>query len=60
MKRSTRSATERTSEVTLVKPHTHAGVARQPGDKIAVNATDRAWLLEHQIIESPKPAKETQ
>lgn len=38
-------------EVTLRKPHTHQGVSMQPGDKVRVDAADKAWLLEHHIIE---------
>lgn len=37
-------------EVVLKKQHTHQGVKLQPGDKISVNAADKAWLIKNDII----------
>lgn len=45
-------------EVTLAKPHTHAEEKLPAGSKIQVSEPDRAWLIEHGIVEAPKGAKE--
>jgi len=37
-------------KVTLLKPHTHAGVSYQPGDSIDVDPSVVAFLLEHAVI----------
>lgn len=37
-------------EVTLAKPHTHAGKDHKPGDKIKVTARQRAWLQGLEVI----------
>lgn len=39
-------------EVTLAKPHTHAGKDCKAGDKISVTETQRAWLAKHGVINS--------
>lgn len=38
-------------QVTLIKPHTHAGVKSAAGDVISVPATDAVWLRQHGIAE---------
>ena len=37
-------------EVTLTRPHTHAGVDYPAGAKITVREADRAWLAAHKVI----------
>lgn len=37
-------------KVTLIAPHTHAGVEYPPGTPLYVNARDKAWLEEHECI----------
>lgn len=37
-------------EVTLAKPHEHAGQKRKPGEKIMVTETQRDWLKQRGII----------
>jgi hypothetical protein len=37
-------------EVTLLKPHTHAGKTYQPGDKIRVTPDVAQWLFDNRII----------
>jgi len=37
-------------EVTLIKEHTHRGEKKNIGDKISVNAHQKAWLLQHGVI----------
>jgi len=39
-----------TVEVTLVKAHTHAGVAYAKGDKIKVRPSQKTWLAANQVI----------
>lgn len=39
--------------VTLAKPHTHAGKAHKPGDKIDVTEDQRAWLIERGVVADP-------
>jgi hypothetical protein len=41
-------------EVTVQKPHTHAGVKYQAGAKVKVNEAERDWLAANKIIETPK------
>lgn len=43
-------------EVKLIKPHTHAGEDREPGETIKVTAAQRDWLREAEVIE-PSPAE---
>lgn len=38
-------------DVTLQKPHTHAGHDYKPGDKITVRAAQAEWLREQGVIE---------
>lgn len=45
-------------EVTLAKPHKHAGAQCQAGDKIMVDAVTAKWLADHQLIVTPPAAKE--
>jgi len=40
-------------EVTLIKPHIHAGQDLEPGDTLRVTAEQRAWLIEAGVIENP-------
>lgn len=44
-----RKAPERV-EVTLAKPHTHAGKDLQPGEKIKVTARQREWLQGLEVV----------
>lgn len=48
-------------QVTLIKPHTHAGAKAAAGGVISVPATDAAWLRQHGIAEDhgkpSEPAK---
>ena len=37
-------------EVTLVKAHTHGGVAYAKDDKIKVRPSQKAWLESNQVI----------
>lgn len=37
-------------EVTLVKAHTHAGVAYAKGGKIKVRPSQKAWLAANNVI----------
>lgn len=37
-------------EVTLDKPHTHAGVRHEAGAKIQVTEPERDWLIANQIV----------
>lgn len=39
--------------VTLLKPHTHAGVDYKADDKIEVNEADKAWLVANEVIAAP-------
>lgn len=50
-----------TVEVTLLKDHTHNGKALKKDAKIHVTATQRAFLIDREIIakNSPEPAKAT-
>lgn len=41
-------------QVTLIKPHTHAGVKAAAGGVISVPATDAAWLRQHGIAEDER------
>lgn len=45
-------------EVTLAKPHTHAGVPYDTGAKIKVSAPIAKWLADHKIINAPAAAKD--
>ncbi len=40
-------------EVELLKPHEHGGEQHPAGAKILVNAPDKAFLIEHEIIAAP-------
>jgi hypothetical protein len=42
-------AEQKLVEVTLAKPHEHAGVKYKAGDKIKVNEPDRDWLVRNAI-----------
>lgn len=42
--------------ITLITPHTHAGVPHVAGDTLDVNDTDAAWLITHRVGE---PADDT-
>ncbi|EGB8646287.1 hypothetical protein H8N91_001714 [Salmonella enterica] len=37
-------------EVTLIAPHTHAGVQYEAGSTIFVSSADAQWLETHQVI----------
>lgn len=43
--------------VTLKKPHTHAGVDHPVGARIEVTGQEAAFLVEHGVIDEPAPAK---
>lgn len=48
--------------VTLLKPHTDAGLEYQPGDTLDVDETTAQWLIEHGVAEAapdPKSKKPT-
>ena len=45
-------------QVTLKKPHTHAGEQKQPGDLIEVDAGTAQWLADLGVIERPAPLPE--
>ena len=49
-------AEQKLVEVTLLKPHTHAGVPHAAGAKLKVNEPTRDWLATNQIIETTKEA----
>ena len=40
-------------QVTLKKPHTHAGMQKQPGDTIDVDAGTAEWLAGLGVIDPP-------
>jgi hypothetical protein len=40
-------------EVTLGKPHTHAGVEHPAGARIKVTEPVRDWLIKNQIVNAP-------
>lgn len=44
-------------EVTLAKPHKHAGINYAAGAKIMVSEPERKWLKDHKIIEADKEPK---
>ncbi len=44
-------------EITLAKPHTHAGVPYAAGEKIKVTEADRDWLQANAIVNAPEEAK---
>lgn len=46
-------------EVTLAKPHKHAGKSYLAGAKIKVSEPERAWLTTHHIIVSTEPKEAT-
>jgi hypothetical protein len=50
MSKATEAAAPKLETVTLLKPHTHAGVGYPAGDKIEVNPVEKAWLIEQNII----------
>jgi hypothetical protein len=50
MSKSTEALAPKLETVTLLKPHTHAGVGYQAGDRIEVNPVEKAWLIEQNII----------
>lgn len=37
-------------DVVLQKHHIHCGHAYEPGEKISVNAVQKAWLIKHNVI----------
>lgn len=39
-----------TTTETLLTEHTHGGMQKYPGDRIAVTAPERDWLIEHGVI----------
>jgi hypothetical protein len=43
-------------KVTLLKPHTHAGDQKKPGDKIDVDADIAQWLADQGVIAPIAPA----
>lgn len=45
-------------EVTLAKPHKHAGEQKAAGDKIKVTEPERDWLADNQIINNAPKAQE--
>lgn len=48
-------------EVTLAKPHTHAGVLYPAGSKIKVDDPTAKWLVDNQVVNvnaAPVAAKE--
>lgn len=51
-----KKAEQKLVEVTLLKPHTHAGVPYDADAKIKVNEAARNWLADNKIIETPKEA----
>ena len=58
MSNKTAPAGAKLEEVTLLKPHTHAGKKLAAGAKIRVNATDKQWLIDHKVIAGAPAAKE--
>lgn len=46
-------------EVTLAKPHTHAGVAHDAKARIKVTASDREWLITQGVVNAPTAPKES-
>jgi len=44
-------------EVTLAKPHKHAGISYDTGAKIMVSEPERKWLADQKIIEVGKEPK---
>jgi hypothetical protein len=38
--------------VELLKPHTHEGVLREPGDKIDLSESQAAWLISLQVAKT--------
>ncbi len=37
------------TQVTLIKPHTHAGVKLEPGKKVEVSEIEAQWLVDNDI-----------
>lgn len=50
MSKTVTKAQREREDVTLLKPHTHQGVEKQPGETISVHAVDKAWLIQNNII----------
>lgn len=46
-------------EVTLAKPHTHAGEPKAIGEKIKVTEPERDWLAAKQTINNAPKAQES-
>ena len=56
------------THVRLIRPHTHAGLAYAPGERLEVDAATAEWLLNHDVATpeakpvktdpEPKPLKE--
>lgn len=44
-------------DVTLLRPHTHAGVAYAAGDVLNVSPATARWLLEREVASVPLPAR---
>lgn len=51
-----KKAEQKQVEVTLLKPHTHAGKSYDTGAKIKVDEASRDWLVANKVIETPKEA----
>lgn len=51
-----KKAEQKLVEVTLLKPHIHAGVRYATGAKIKVNEAVCDWLAANKIIQTPKEA----
>ncbi len=43
-------AEQKLVEVTLAKPHTHAGSKCKVGDKIKVTEPERDWLIKNGVV----------
>ena len=37
------------THVRLTRPHTHAGLAYAPGERLEVDAATAAWLVAHEV-----------
>lgn len=50
--------TPQQTRVVLTRPHTHAGKAHGPGDRIEVDADTAEWLVAHDIAKpEPQPVR---
>lgn len=47
-------------DVTLIRPHTHAGSHHEAGDTITVTPAEQKWLAARQVIAPDTPVKHSE